>query len=172
MDPVLVAYATKYGSTQEIAEALAEELRVQGLDTRVSPARDVASLDGYSAVVVGAALYNHKWHGDVTHFLSRHRQQLMGLPVAVFAVGPVNDTPQEFDGAREQLDHVLARRAWLTPASVAVFGGRFDPARLRFPGASHLLAKVPTTDIVDSERVAAWARSLPEALALEQAVAH
>ncbi len=46
---VLVAYATKYGSTQEIAEAVGAVLREHGLRTEVRPVREVRTLDGYSA---------------------------------------------------------------------------------------------------------------------------
>jgi menaquinone-dependent protoporphyrinogen oxidase len=170
MTAVLVTYATKYGSTQEVAGAVTAALREQGLDVDLTPARDVSTLDGYSAVVLGAALYNHRWHHDAVRFVDRNRTALSDLPAAIFAVGPVNDTPDEFTNAREQLDRVLARWEWLSPASVAVFGGRFDPARLRFPGAARVLSKVPATDIVDPTKIGAWARSLPEALALEQPV--
>ena len=55
--PVLVAYATRYGSTQEAAEAVAATLRERGLEAEVRPAREVRSLDGYNAVVLGAPLY-------------------------------------------------------------------------------------------------------------------
>lgn len=167
MAAVLVAFATKYGSTQEVAGVIAGALREHGLDTHMNPARDVSGLDGYSAVVLGSALYNHRWHPDAVRFVDRHRTELTRVPVAVFAVGPVNDTQQEFDDARGQLDRVLARWEWLSPASVAVFGGRFDPARLRFPGAARLLSKVPATDIVDPATIGDWAHSLPEALALD-----
>lgn len=167
MTAVLVAYATKYGSTEDVAGVVATALREDGLDTDLVLARDVSSLDRYSAVVVGAALYNHRWHRDVVRFIDRSHDALARLPVAIFAVGPVNDNAQEFDSAREQLDGVLARWAWLSPSSLAVFGGRFDPTRFRFPGA-RLLAKVPATDIVDPVAIAEWAHSLPDALALHQ----
>lgn len=166
MNPILVAYATKYGSTEEVAGVVASALRERGIDADLSPASDISSLDRYSAVVLGAALYNHKWHRDAMQFIARHRNALMRLPVAIFTLGPVNDTPEEFKSAREQIDGVLAHQSWLSPTTVAVFGGRFDPARLRFPGASRLLAKVPATDIVDPIAVANWSRSLPEALEL------
>jgi len=168
MTQVLVAYATKYGSTQEIAGFVAAALREDGVDVDFRPARDVSSLDGYSSVVLGAALYNHKWHGDAVRFVSRHRTELTRLPVAVFAVGPVNNNPQEFDSAREQIERVLSRWEWLSPASLAVFGGRFDPARLHFPGAAWMLQKVPASDIIDPAAIGAWAHSLSEALALRQ----
>lgn len=166
MATVLVVYATKYGSTEELAGAVAAALRERGVDTELTRADAVSSLDGYSAVVIGSALYNHKWHKDAASFVERQRAALGRLPVAVFTIGPVNDTPEEFDAARGQLDSLLARWDWLSPVSVAVFGGRFDPARFHFPGASLLLRKAPASDIVDPEAASSWARSLPEALSL------
>ena len=40
---VLVAYATRYGSTQEVAEAVAATLRTRGLEVHLRPAREVRS---------------------------------------------------------------------------------------------------------------------------------
>ena len=54
---VLVGYATRYGSTQKAAEALAATLREQGLEVDIQSTRKVRTLAGYSAVVLGAPLY-------------------------------------------------------------------------------------------------------------------
>jgi len=54
---VLVGYATRYGSTQKAAEALAATLREQGLEVDIQSTRKVRTLSGYSAVVLGAPLY-------------------------------------------------------------------------------------------------------------------
>lgn len=170
MSRVLVAYATKYGSTEEIAHQIASELQQAGIEAEAIPAKDVGPIDSCSAVIVGAALYNHKWHRDAVHFLSRNSKELAASSVAVFAVGPVNDDPEEFRSAREQIDEVLSKWDWLSPVAVTVFGGRFDPARLKFPGAARMLAKVPVNDAMDPSAVKEWAQSLPEALALEQPV--
>lgn len=59
---VLVAYATKSGSTARIAEIIAEALREQGLQAEVRPAREVLKPAGYDAVVLGGALYAGRWH--------------------------------------------------------------------------------------------------------------
>jgi menaquinone-dependent protoporphyrinogen oxidase len=42
--PVLVSYATKHGSTREVAEAIAETLDAHGLDVDVLPARRVTDM--------------------------------------------------------------------------------------------------------------------------------
>ena len=129
----LVAYGTKYGSTREVAEAIGTVLQEHGLDTAVRAAREVSDVDGYSAVVVGGPLYYFRWNRDARHFLSRNRKPLSEMPVAVFAVGPMNDTAEEFDGARKQLDKALGKFSWLAPRSVAVFGGKLDPASTAVP---------------------------------------
>jgi menaquinone-dependent protoporphyrinogen oxidase len=56
-DSVLVAYATRSGSTREIAEVIAATLREHGLEVDLKPARDVRTLEGYRAVVLGAPLF-------------------------------------------------------------------------------------------------------------------
>jgi flavorubredoxin len=54
---ILVAYSTKHGSTQEVAEAIAAALREGGLGVDCRPLKEVQSIEGYAAVVLGAPLY-------------------------------------------------------------------------------------------------------------------
>ena len=155
---ILVAYATKYGSTKEVAEAIAATLREQGLDTEVRPAREVDALDGYSAVVLGAALYMGKWHRDARAFLRRHHKTLLSLPVAIFTLGPLGAAEKDRQSSRAQLDRALKTFYWLTPISVEVFGGVIDPAKLRFP-FTHMLKG----DARDWVAIRAWAALLVSA---------
>ena len=168
MNPVLVAYATNYGSTREVAEAVAEALKERGFDTTVLAAREVDSLGEYSAVVLGGALYFFRLHKDARRFLSRHRKALMDMPVAVFGMGPFNDTTEEFASARKHLDRSLGKHTWLSPVSVEVFGGRFDPTGLRFPHKNPAMKKIPPADIRDWDDIRAWAEMLPQALGFKR----
>ena len=166
---VLVGYATRYGTTREAVEAVAAALRECGFSVDVEPARDVRSLDGYNAVVLGAPLFMFHWHKDALKFLSRHQKALMERPVAVFALGPTHDPydEQEWNDSRDQLDQELANFPWFTPVAVEVFGGKYDPAMLRFP-LNLFAGKTPASDIRDLNAVRAWAGSL--AVKLEPAV--
>jgi menaquinone-dependent protoporphyrinogen oxidase len=158
---ILVGYATRYGSTQEVAEAIAATLREEGLAVDLRPLKEVKSLEGYSGVVMGAPLYMFRWHKDATSFLSRHRQALTGRPVAVFALGPFNDVPKEWQDVRTNLDKELAKFPWFAPVAIEVFGGKFDPAKLDFPySLVPGLKKMPVTDIRDWTAIRAWANSL------------
>jgi menaquinone-dependent protoporphyrinogen oxidase len=158
---ILVAYATRYGSTQEVAEAIAATLRDARLEVTVQPMREVHRIDEYDAVVLGAALYMHRWHTDARRFLLQHRAALTQRPVAVFVLGPVRQPhdAQEFGDARAQLDQELAKFPWLTPVALELFGGTFDPAKLRFP-LNVLAGKAPASDARDWVAIRAWASDL------------
>ena len=54
---VLVAYASAYGSTQEVAETVAATLREHGQTVDLQPVRNVQTLEGYGAVVLGALVF-------------------------------------------------------------------------------------------------------------------
>jgi len=163
---VLVAYATRYGSTQEVAEAVAETLRERGLGVSVQPMQEVRTLQGYSAVVLGTALYMFRLHKDAHRFLTRHREALSKRPVAIFAMGPINNDEKEWQGVRAQLDKELAMFPWFTPVAQEIFGGKFDPAKLRFPyNLVPYLKRLPASDIRDWNAIRAWASTVAEKLA-------
>ena len=158
---VLVGYATRYGSTQEVAEAIAATLRECGLAIDIQPLREVRTLAGYSAIVLGAPLFMFHWHKEALSFLSRHREALMARPVAVFVLGPVHDPHDEaeWQDSRAQLDKELAKFPWFTPIALEMFGGKYDPAKLRFP-IKMFAGNEPASDLRDWTAVRAWARDL------------
>ena len=73
-DLILVTYATRYGSTQEVAEAIAATLRESGLEVDIQPMRKVQKLERFRAIVMGAPLYIGRWHKDAEKFLLLHRK--------------------------------------------------------------------------------------------------
>ena len=156
---VLVAYATKSGSTREVAEAVAGTLRDHGLDADVRPAREIGAVGGFDAVVLGGALYMGRWHSDARGFLRRHRAALAALPVAVFGMGPRTLEESEVAESRKQLDRALGDVPEVEPVSVAIFGGVVDPSRLRFP-----FNRMTASDARDWEAIRAWAAEVSVAL--------
>ncbi len=170
---ILVTYATRYGSTKEVADAVGARLRELGLEVDVKPVRMVRSLDGYGAVVLGTPFYIGSMLTDAREFLNRHREALAQKPVAIFALGPTS-ADDDATAARAQLDGALAKMPWLKPATAQMFVGKYDPAKLRFP--DKLLAIVPASplhgvtarDDRDWEAIKAWAGALPAALRLER----
>jgi menaquinone-dependent protoporphyrinogen oxidase len=50
-NPILIAYATKYGATEEIAAKIGDTLKQAGLSVEVLPADQVKDAAAYSAIV-------------------------------------------------------------------------------------------------------------------------
>jgi menaquinone-dependent protoporphyrinogen oxidase len=162
---VLVGYASRSGSTKEVAESVAAALRDSGIEVDLKPMRDVRTLAGYRMLTLGAPLYMFHWHKDALAFLSRHREAVRQLPVAVFALGPFHDEEKEWQSVREQFDKELSKVPWFTPVVREVFGGKFDPATLRFPmNLIPALKKMPASDIRNWDAIRAWAKGLAEKL--------
>ena len=66
---MLVAYASRMGSTREIAEAVADRLRSSGLSVDVRACVDDPDPTGYAGVVVGSAVYVRRWLPGARAFL-------------------------------------------------------------------------------------------------------
>lgn len=173
---VLVTYATRYGSTEEVARVVAGILRKNGLNVDVQPVKKVRDLQQYDAVVLGAPLYIGHLHKDAQHFLEQYTQLFEGkkLRLVVFTLGPLHEDEEEFQGAQEQLEEELARYPQLAPIAVATFGGKYDPSRLNLP--DRIIAKVPATplhgqeatDIRDWTAIHTWAGDLAHLLGTGQ----
>jgi menaquinone-dependent protoporphyrinogen oxidase len=163
---ILVAFATRYGSTREVAAAVTGILREHELNVDIQPVSEVRTLEPYGAVVLGAPIYIGHLHKEARRFLGAYSQALAERAVAVFALGPLHKDEQEFQAMRVQLDKELAAFPRLAPVARELFGGKYDPARLHF--GDHLLASLPASplhgmpagDVRDWEAIRAWARHL------------
>jgi menaquinone-dependent protoporphyrinogen oxidase len=124
---VLVAYASKHGSTGEIAAAVASALRTHGLDTDLYPAGEVrGDLRRYDAVVLGSAVYMKRWRREAVRLLRRHARELPDVPFWVFSSGPVGEGS---DLSWCEPPRTIERVERLGAREHVVFGGRvpLDP---------------------------------------------
>ena len=152
--PILVAHASKYGSTQEVAESIAMTLRGHLLHADVRPAAQVEDLGEYGGVVLGGGIYMGRWHRDACRFVKRFEHELAGLPVALFALGPVDHEPEHVASAEKQFHYALEKLP-VEPVSTHLFGGAIDPQKLHFP-----FNRMPAADVRDWDDVRAWAGEL------------
>jgi menaquinone-dependent protoporphyrinogen oxidase len=89
---VLVAYATRHGATQGIADRIATVLRSRGLPVDL---RSVAEIDradrltDYDAFVVGGAAYFGRWLKEASSFVRAHAAVLDDHPTWLFSSGPI-----------------------------------------------------------------------------------
>jgi menaquinone-dependent protoporphyrinogen oxidase len=163
---VLVAYASKYGATAEIAEKIGAVLRQAGLDADVLPVERVGDLAPYDTVVLGSAVYMGQWRKEAVTFLEANEQALAARPVWLFSSGPTGegDPVKLVNGWRfPTAQQPIAER--LKPRDIAVFHGLLDTKKLNL--AEKLVikgVKAPTGDFRDWEAIRAWAAGIAAAL--------
>ncbi len=107
----LLVYATKHGSTREIADAVATELRTAFGDVDVRAAGSAPPPAGYDAVVVGGPMIMG-WQRDAERYVKRHRDQLANVPFALFvtAASLTEDGMDAFQGVPVAKDTWLVKK--------------------------------------------------------------
>jgi menaquinone-dependent protoporphyrinogen oxidase len=162
MTRVLVAYASKHGSTTEIAYAIAEELGRHQLDVECHRAGDVKTLDSYDTVVLGSAVYMKRWQPEARRFLRKHAKELTHLPFWIFSSGPFGEHP---DLAWSEPPRVLAKAEQLGVRDHVVFGGRLPVEPSGFMERA-LVRDTPAefADLRDWSEIRAWTTGIAAAL--------
>ncbi|MFG2732235.1 flavodoxin domain-containing protein [Streptomyces canus] len=161
---VLVAYGTTNGSTAQVAETIGEVLHKDGLTVEVLPARSVASVSSYDAVVVGGALYAGRWHKDARRFVRRHRRALAERPLWLFSSGPLDASASERDippvpGVQRAMTRLDAREH-------ATFGGCLEEGA-KGAVARMILRSGKGGDFRDFAAIQEWAARVAAELAGE-----
>jgi menaquinone-dependent protoporphyrinogen oxidase len=162
---VLIAVASRHGSTAEIAATIAEEMRQSGYQVDVRSVDDEIAMPLYDAAIIGSAVYMGHWRAEARHFLDRERDKLRAMPVWLFSSGPLGEDD-------EQPRHVPVRTAELLEVTRArghqIFAGKLDKHGQGL-GARLLIriAHVPEGDFRDWEAIRRWAREI--ALTLREA---
>ena len=159
---ILVCFATRYGSTKEIAGIIGEELRNAGYQVTVFPISEVTDPGIYDAIIIGSPLYMGKWLAEARDFVSRFKHQLQERPVAVFSVGyslkeRTKENLQNVDTALDSSIKIL-----ISPVFVGYFAGMVNPDIMSFADKAIIsLSGALPGDYRDPSEVRRWARELP-----------
>jgi menaquinone-dependent protoporphyrinogen oxidase len=158
---VLVAAASRHGSTAEIATKLAEVLAAAGIETDVRPPAEVVSVTPYDGVVLGSGVYAGRWLASAREFVDREAAGLCARRVWLFSSGPVGDPAKP---AAEPVD-VDAIRKRTKALDHRVFGGKLDRQILGFGERAIVLAvHAAEGDFRSWEAVSEWASGIATTL--------
>lgn len=159
---VLVAYATRYGATREIAEKIGEELTRAGILTEVLPVNQVESTENYRAAVVGSALYMGRLRREAIRFLNKHREALSGMPVWLFYSGPTGEgDPDELLKDWRLTGKVQKIVDLVRPRENKIFHGALKPEKLSsFNKWILKRVKAEMGDFRNWEDVSNWAKTI------------
>jgi menaquinone-dependent protoporphyrinogen oxidase len=166
---VVLAYATKYGATAEIAEKIGQVLCQAGLGAGVLPADRISDLTPYKAVVLGSAVYMGQWRKEAATFLEVNEKKLAERPVWLFSSGPTGegDPVELMSGFRfPEAQQPIADR--IRPRDIVFFHGVLDMKKLGL--ADKLMVKgikAPVGDFRDWDAITSWAGAIADALTKE-----
>lgn len=191
---VLVAYATNSGSTEEVAQAVAQELGRGGAQVDVRRLEEVTNLQPYAAVVIGAPMIVG-WHRAALGFVKKHRQALSRVPVAYFFTAMsltqtdehcIGTTPisvdsnvakpphnpkrlslhERYSTPSNYLSAALKAAPSVKPVSAGFFGGKLEMFRLKLLQMLFvmLVIRAQPGDYRDWTFIRAWAAQLRIAL--------
>ena len=158
---VLVAAASKHGSTAEIGERLTEALRKHDLDTTFVRLDKPVAAAGYDAYVIGSAVYAGHWLSEARDFVAEHGQSLAASPVWLFSSGPVGAKPLPLEDAVD----IEKMKVLTTSREHRIFGGRLDHTKLGMLERAAVLAlRAPEGDFRPWEDIDAWAADIAASL--------
>ncbi len=164
---ILVAYASRCGSTGEVAEVIGQVLRGNNSNAVVDVrrAQDVIDVKPYRAAVVGSAIRFGRCLPEAVQFVKTYENMLSRMPVAYFLVcGTLkDDTPENRRETREYLDAMRKYAPGITPVSAEAFAGKLVPNTLPLPQVVRLLMKLTharTGDWRNWQTIRVWAADL------------
>ncbi len=169
---VLVAYASKYGSTAEIAGRIARVLKEEGHKVQLRDASEVGQIAEFDAVVLGSAVYAGQWRKSAADLMLSCESSLSHIPVWFFSSGPTGEgEPEEIMNGWNFPDSLLDSASRIQPRDKAFFHGVLDPELLILP--EKLIVKglgAPLGDFRNWEKIEAWANSIAKFLSKKEKV--
>jgi menaquinone-dependent protoporphyrinogen oxidase len=159
---VLVTYASKHGSTEEIAARIAATLRRSEIETDLQPVDAIRDVEPYAAVVLGSAIYYGSWLKEAREFVHHHETALAARPVWLFASGPLG---VEVKDAEPQPKEFAEFQQSVQPREHRVFFGALDHSQLSFLERMVIKGvRAPEGDFRDWKAIEEWAESIAHTL--------
>jgi len=158
---ILVTYASKYGSTGGVADAIGKEFCSKEMSVDVALIRNAGNLSSYRGVVIGSAIYMGKWLSEAMDFVKENRDILRQVPVAFFLVCMTLSRPTEENRAKvlSYMDPILKSVPEIKPVGIGAFAGAMDYNNLSWINKKILKSKgTPEGDFRDWNVIRAWAR--------------
>jgi menaquinone-dependent protoporphyrinogen oxidase len=126
---VLVAYASTYGSTTEVARFIGDTVGSRGSEVTVADASSPVADDGYDAFILGSAVRHGTWLPEMEAFVRRSRAAMYGKPAFLWLTCLRVLEPGGHAYATDNYLPTLLTRE-LPFRSIGLFAGKLDAALL------------------------------------------
>lgn len=155
-EQILVCYATRYGSTKEVAEIICGQLSDMGFETRLNNVNEDIDLSGIDIVFAGSPLHLGKWLPEAKEFFQFKKNELNKIPVITFTTGITLSSPTEHNllKAKFAIDEVSV---YVSPAGCGFFAGKLSEEMLSDTDMQLVkMARIEDGDYIDAESIKKW----------------
>jgi menaquinone-dependent protoporphyrinogen oxidase len=179
MTKVLIVYGTRYGTTANTSEVIADTLRQVGYEVEIADAKKekVQSVSEFDLIIVGSGIQMGKWTSEAEDFIKKHHKELSTKKVALFVscggANPLSEGEQktkEMDDAKRKYLEEKAVEYKVNPVSLGFFGGCYDFNKMswffrktlssikpKLENAGYKETKAGFYDLRDLEAIRNWA---------------
>ncbi len=128
---VLIAYGSRYGSTEEISQEIAKVLEKQGLevqlvDLKKTKSKDWPSIEPFDGVLVGSGIRIMKWVKEPQEFLLKHKGEFQEKKLGIFISSGFASITDKREQAKKDWIEKTMEKVGVKADLYDAFGGVFD----------------------------------------------
>jgi len=130
---VLIAYGTRFGSTEEISQEIGKTLKKEGLqvqlvDLKKTKSKEWPSLENFDGVLVGSGIAMGKWMNEPQEFLKKSKEEIQKKKkiLGLFVCCGSASFPESYEqGKKDYLEKIMAKIG-IEADMCDAFGGVYD----------------------------------------------
>ena len=178
MSKTLIVYGTRYGTTANTSEVIADALRQEGFEVKIVDAKKekVQNISEFNLIIVGSGIQMGKWTSEPEDFLKKHQKELSTKKLALFVscggANPLSEGGQknkELDDAKRKYLEEKSAEYKVNPVALGFFGGCYDFNKMswffrktlssikpKLEGAGYKESKAGVYDLRDLDAIRDW----------------
>ena len=182
MRKALIVYGTRYGTTANTSDVIADTLRQVGFEVKIVDAKKdkVQSISEFDLILVGSGIQMGKWTSEPEDFIKKHQKELSTKKLALFVscggANPLSEGEQkdkELNNAKTKYLEEKATELKVNPIALGFFGGCYDFNKMswffkktlssikpKLEGAGYKESKAGVYDLRDLDSIRSWTREL------------
>jgi len=130
---VLIAYGSRYGSTEEISQEIAKALENKGIGTQLidlkkTKSKEWPSLESFDGVLVGSGIKIGNWMKEPKRFLEKHKVELKKKEklLGMFVSSGNASIPEKYQEAKTDYLEKVMTEIEIEADIYDAFGGVYD----------------------------------------------
>jgi menaquinone-dependent protoporphyrinogen oxidase len=182
MRKALIVYGTRYGTTANTSDVIADTLRQVGFEVKIVDAKKekVQSISEFDLIIVGSGIQMGKWTNEPEDFIKKYQKELATKKLALFVscggAKPLSEGEQkdkELNNAKTKYLEEKATELKVTPIALGFFGGCYDFNKMswffkktlssikpKLESAGYKESRAGVYDLRDLDAVRNWTKEL------------